>query len=74
MATDLPSASAGPAGAIRLADLRAIVAAADAAGTPDDTIVRGNAIPFRLVDLGNPRGSVLRTLALDDPRTFTPRP
>lgn len=73
MPTDLPSTTADPGEPLRLSDLRAIVEAANIAHITDDAIVRAHVIPFRLADLGKIRGSVVRSLALDDPSTFHPR-
>lgn len=48
---------------VTLGELRELVTAA--VGLPDDTIVRGKAIPFHLPDLLNTTGSRMQTLALD---------
>jgi hypothetical protein len=52
-------------GTVTLAELRALVEAA--ALLPPDTIVRGQAIPFKLSDLGNTKGSCMMSIALDRP-------
>lgn len=68
-----PSASAD-AGAVTLADLIELVTAAQRADLdPRRVIVRGEAIPFRMADLGADGGSVMRTLTLADwPRDLDP--
>jgi len=50
---------------LTLAELRELVDAATALGLPDDAIVRGAAIPFKLADLGNPIGSCITKLGFD---------
>lgn len=50
---------------VTLAELRELVDAA--ALLPPETIVRGNMIPFKLSDLGNPKGGCIASLALDRP-------
>lgn len=50
---------------VTLAELRELVEAS--ALLPADTIVRGNMIPFKLSDLGNPKGGCITSLALDRP-------
>lgn len=50
---------------VTLAELRELVDAA--ALLPPETIVRGNMIFGKLSDLGNPKGSCIRELALDRP-------
>lgn len=52
---------------ITLGELRELVEAA--ALLPPDTIVRGNAIPFKMKDLGNTKGGCLQSIALDRPET-----
>jgi len=66
MALSLPSIRAeGAHRTVTLADLRDLV---EATGhLSGETIVRGNAIPFHVADLGNPLGGRLMTLALDEP-------
>ena len=64
-AVAMPSVSAqDPDQFLTLGELRDLVEAADAQLLPDEIVVRGNAIPFRMVDLGNPGGSVMKSLAL----------
>lgn len=52
---------------LTLAELRELVDAATALGLPDNTIVRGKAIPFKMSDLGNPIGSSMNSLGFDRP-------
>lgn len=64
MAINLPSVSAdNPHRMITLGDLRALVTAA--ADMPDELVVRGQLIPFKTDDLGNPHGMSLMALSLD---------
>jgi hypothetical protein len=58
-------ASKTPTRTLTLGDLRRLVAAAD--GLPHSLIVRGNAIPFKMSDLGNRKGACMMTLAIDEP-------
>jgi hypothetical protein len=48
---------------LTLGELRELVEVTG--GLPDDFIIRGTAIPFRMADLGNPRGTVMTGLAVD---------
>jgi len=57
--------AADPEQFLTLGELRDLVEAADALTLPDDVIVRGEAIPFRMADLGHVGGSVLRRVGLD---------
>jgi len=50
---------------LTLGELRALVEAA--ALLPDDMILRGNAVPFKMSDLGNQKGGCLMSLAIDTP-------
>lgn len=50
---------------VTLAELRDLVFAAE--GLPGETIVRGDAIPFKVSDLGVRKGSCLTSIALDEP-------
>jgi len=54
-----------PQGFLTFGELRELVAEGMRADVPDDAVVRGHAIPFRVADLGVRKGSVLRSLALD---------
>lgn len=71
---DLPYADASetPSRTLTLGDLRRLVEFATL--LPDGMIVRGNAIPFKLSDLGNPRGACMMTLAIDHPEPPRTRP
>lgn len=64
---NLPFADASntPAKTLTLGDLRALVDMA--ALLPDEYIVRGNSVPFKLSDLGNRKGGCIMTLAIDKP-------
>ena len=66
---NLPRVSAAdePSRTVTLGDLRALVEMA--APLPDEYIVRGTAIPFKMSDLGNPKGGCMMTLAIDKPET-----
>ncbi len=59
------SAASEPSRTLTLGDLRALVEAA--ALYDDDRIVRGSCVPFKMSDLGNPKGGCVMTLAIDDP-------
>ena len=61
------SAATEPTRTLTLGDLRALVEAA--ALYDDDRIIRGTAIPFKMSDLGNPKGGCMMTLAIDKPET-----
>lgn len=62
----LPKATASSAHrTVTLGELRELVRIADAMNLADDLVVRGNAIPFKLSDLGNKRGGCLMSVALD---------
>lgn len=50
---------------LTLGELRELVEAA--ALLPPETIVRGNAVPFKMSDLGNVKGGCLMSVALDKP-------
>lgn len=50
---------------VTLGDLRTLVDMA--ALLPDEYIVRGTMIPFKMSDLGNPNGGSIMTLAIDVP-------
>jgi hypothetical protein len=50
---------------VTLAELRDLVAVADTLMLPGDLVVRGKAVPFKVSDLGNPRGGCLTSIALD---------
>lgn len=50
---------------LTLGELRELVEAA--ALLPPETIVRGRMVPFKVADLGNPKGGSLMGLALDRP-------
>lgn len=52
-------------GTVTLAELRELVDAA--ALLPPESIVRGMAIPFKMSDLGNTKGSCMQFLAIDRP-------
>ena len=58
-------ASSSPRKAITLGDLRELVVLSTL--LPDDCIVRANAIPFHLPDLGNRKGGRVMTIAIDVP-------
>ena len=58
-------ASSSPRKTITLGDLRELVALSTL--LPDDCIVRANAIPFHLPDLGNRKGGRVMTIAIDVP-------
>ena len=60
-------ASASPRKTITLGDLRELVFLSTL--LPDDCIVRANAIPFHLPDLGNRKGGRVMTIAIDVPDT-----
>ena len=60
-------ASASPRKTITLGDLRELVVLSTL--LPDDCIVRANAIPFHLPDLGNRKGGRVMTIAIDVPDT-----
>lgn len=64
---NLPFADASetPTRTITLGDLRALVEMA--ALLPDEMIVRGNMIPFKMSDLGNRKGGCIMTIAIDNP-------
>lgn len=68
MAVEMPlphvQASA-PHHTVTLGELRELVRLADQMGVADDVVVRGKAIPFKMSDLGNLRGSCMNSLALD---------
>lgn len=74
MPMSLPSASADgtPRRTLTLADLRALVAAAD--GLDDALIVRCQAIPFHMPDLGHSLGGRALRLALDRADTADDEP
>ncbi|MCF7551001.1 hypothetical protein [Pseudonocardia sp. WMMC193] len=55
-----------PKGWLNFGELRELVAEAMRRDVPDDAVIRGEAIPFRMADLGNPKGGVLRSIAIDD--------
>ena len=59
------AASASPRKTITLGDLRELVVLSTL--LPDDCIVRANAIPFHLPDLGNRKGGRVMTIAIDVP-------
>lgn len=59
------SAASEPNRTLTLGDLRALVDAS--ALYDDDRIVRGTAVPFKMSDLGNPKGGCMMTLAIDEP-------
>lgn len=61
------SAAREPSRTVTLGDLRELVEAA--ALLPPEYIVRGTAIPFKMSDLGNPKGGCMMTLAIDEPET-----
>ena len=63
----LPFADATPSPrkTITLGDLRELVVLSTL--LPDDCIVRANAIPFHLPDLGNRKGGRVMTIAIDVP-------
>ena len=61
------SASDEPTKTLTLGDLRAFVDAA--ALYDDDRILRGTCVPFKMNDLGKPKGGCMMTLALDDPES-----
>lgn len=50
---------------VTLKELRELVEYA--ALLPDETIVRGHMIPFKISDLGHPKGGCIKSLALDRP-------
>ena len=58
-------ASASPRKTITLGDLRELVVLSTL--LLDDFIVRANAIPFHLPDLGNRKGGRVMTIAIDVP-------
>lgn len=58
-------ASSSPRKTITLGDLRELVVLSTL--LPDDCIVRANAIPFHLPDLGNRKGGRVMTIAIDVP-------
>jgi hypothetical protein len=58
-------ASSTPRKTITLGDLRELVVLSTL--LPDDCIVRANAIPFHLPDLGNWKGGRVMTIAIDVP-------
>lgn len=58
-------ASASPRKTITLGDLRELVVLSTL--LPDECIVRANAIPFHLPDLGNRKGGRVMTIAIDVP-------
>ena len=60
-------ASSSPRKTITLGDLRELVVLSTL--LPDDCIVRANAIPFHLPDLGNRKGGRVMTIAIDNPDT-----
>lgn len=60
-------ASSSPRKTITLGDLRELVVLSTL--LPDDCIVRANAIPFHLPDLGNRKGGRVMTIAIDVPDT-----
>lgn len=60
-------ASSSPKRTITLGDLRELVVLSTL--LPDDCIVRANAIPFHLPDLGNRKGGRVMTIAIDVPDT-----
>lgn len=60
-------ASSTPRKTITLGDLRELVTLATL--LPDECIVRANAIPFHLPDLGNRKGGRVMTIAIDVPDT-----
>lgn len=66
---NLPYADASetPRKTITLADLRELVEMS--ALLPGECIVRANAIPFHLPDLGNRKGGRVMTIAIDNPDT-----
>lgn len=55
---------------ITLGDLRELVVLSTL--LPDDCIVRANAIPFHLPDLGNRKGGRVMTIAIDVPDVAKP--
>lgn len=58
-------ASKAPERTITLGDLRQLLDMA--ALLPDECIVRANAIPFKMSDLGNRKGGRVMTIAIDVP-------
>lgn len=61
-----PSVSAdAPHGTVTLGELRELVDVAT--GLPPETIVRANAIPFKVSDLGNRKGACVASISLDQP-------
>ena len=60
-------ASSSPKRTITLGDLRELVVLS--ALLPDECIVRANAIPLHLPDLGNRKGGRVMTIAIDVPDT-----
>ncbi len=50
---------------VTLGELRELVRLADRLAIDDDVVVRGKAIPFKMSDLGNQRGSCMNSIALD---------
>lgn len=54
-----------PDNTLRLSELRDLVEAAQ--GLPDDYIVRGSLVPFRIADLGNPDGGSLQRITVTSP-------
>lgn len=71
---NLPFADASqtPSRTITLGDLRTLVDMA--ALLPDEMIVRGNMIPFKMSDLGNRKGGCIMTIAIDNPEPTGPPP
>ena len=63
-------ASTSPRKTITLGDLRELVVLSTL--LPDDCIVRANAIPFHLPDLGNRKGGRVMTIAIDVPDEAKP--
>lgn len=61
------SAASEPTKTLTLGDLRDLVETA--ALYDDSMILRGTCVPFKMNDLGNPKGGCLMTLAIDDPET-----
>ena len=60
-------ASSSPRKTITLGDLRELVVLSTL--LPDECIVRANAVPFHLPDLGNRKGGRVKTIAIDVPDT-----
>jgi len=63
-------ASSTPRRTVTLGDLRELVVLSTL--LPDDCIVRANAIPFHLPNLGNRKGGRVMTIAIDVPDEAKP--